>query len=507
MGILPRSVDYTDRDFDALRARLIALLQSVFPEWSDFDVATFGNVLLEMFAFVGDVLGFYGDNHARESRLVTATQRRSVIALAQMFGYRLGGASAAVTELELRLEAAPRAEVRIPVGTTVRTEEVTEPVRFQLLEEAVFVTAADPPVVTVRVEHSQSHERVYDVSDRAAFEQELWRKPYLDGSAEVSASNGDYLEVPSLLSSGPRDRHFVVRVDQNDRATLRFGDGVNGAPPTGALRVRYKTGGGSAGRVEAGSLSVLEGTFADASGRPVRVRATNPRRAEGGLDRETIAAAKVNIPESLRALTRSVAREDFEIHARQVPGVARALMLTSNEDGSIEENAGILFIVPAGGGAPVPALKNAVLRQVTEVYPSTLTFQVAVQDAVYRRVDVYARLFFAPGVRSAVQRARVAATIRERLQDHFQITNPDGTPNRRVDFGFNVKDADGHPAGEVALSDVRNVVRDTVGARKLGDQPDDFRLNDRHVDVRLRIQEFPVLGSVRIVDGDTGALF
>ncbi len=51
--MLPASVDYTDRDFDSLRARLIALVKSVFPDWSDFDVASFGNVLLELFAFVG----------------------------------------------------------------------------------------------------------------------------------------------------------------------------------------------------------------------------------------------------------------------------------------------------------------------------------------------------------------------------------------------------------------------------------------------------------------------
>ena len=78
MPLLPPSVDYTDKDFDALRERLIALLQSVFPEWSDFSVASFGNILLEMYAFVGDVLTFYQDNLARESRLVTATQRKNV---------------------------------------------------------------------------------------------------------------------------------------------------------------------------------------------------------------------------------------------------------------------------------------------------------------------------------------------------------------------------------------------------------------------------------------------
>jgi hypothetical protein len=49
----------TDKDFDALRLRLIALARSVFPDWSDIAVASFGNVLLELYAFVGDVVGYY----------------------------------------------------------------------------------------------------------------------------------------------------------------------------------------------------------------------------------------------------------------------------------------------------------------------------------------------------------------------------------------------------------------------------------------------------------------
>ena len=57
MAAIPASVDYTDRDFDSLRARLIALVKSVFPDWSDFDVASFGNVLLELFAEDSDADG------------------------------------------------------------------------------------------------------------------------------------------------------------------------------------------------------------------------------------------------------------------------------------------------------------------------------------------------------------------------------------------------------------------------------------------------------------------
>ncbi|MFI5299198.1 MAG: baseplate J/gp47 family protein [Polyangiales bacterium] len=501
MPILPSSVDYTDRDFDALRARLVALVQSVFPDWSDFSVATFGNLLVEMYAFVGDVLAYYLDNQGRESRLATATQRKNVIALARMLGFKLDGARAAKATVTLSLGASPAADVVLPVGTVVRTQEVTAPVRFQLLAPATISAGASPPRIDVVAEHSETRTQLFDARGLAGLDVVLDRTPYLDGSAIVSAGNGDYLEVESLLGSGPNDRNLAVLVDQNDRATIRFGNGANGAPPTGTISVRYKIGGGAAGNVDPGRLVVVDGSFTDANGRAVRVMATNVARAEGGIERQTIAAAKLLAPENLRALTRSVAREDFEIHARKLPGVARALMLTSNEDRSIEENSGILFVVPSGGGLPTPALKNLVLKQVTEVYPCTLTFQVNVQDPIYRTVDVDARVFLRAGVAPATVRDRVRAN----LAAMFRITMPDGTPNPRVDFGFNVRDADGSPDGAVAWSDVFEAIGATDGVRKLGDGPNDLKLNGLPSDVKIGLRDFPVLRTVTVRD-ESGAV-
>jgi len=462
VAVLPTSLDYTDKDFDALRARLIALVKSVFPDWSDFSVASFGNVLIEMYAFVGDVVTFYLDNQARESRLSTATQRKNVIALARMLGYKLHGARAATAEVLLKLARPPSADVVIPAGTVVRTQEVTEPVRFQLLADVTIPAGADPPELLCVVESSETRTQLFDARGLVDLDILLDHAPYLDGSAVVSAANGVYVEEDSLLGSEPNDRHFMVLVDQNDRATIRFGNGTSGAPPTGTVQITYKTGGGAGGNVDAGRLVVIEGAFADIHGHPVQVSVTNPSPATGGADRQGVASAKLLAPESLRTLTRTVTREDFEVNARRVPGVARSLMLTSNEDPTIAENTGILYVIPeaqAPGAMPTPALKNLVLQQVTEVYPCTLTFQVSVQDPVYRVVEVAARLFLRQGFAGSDVRDRVRAN----LASYFRVSEQDGTPNPLVDFGFNIKDAEGSAVGAIAWSDLFNVIRDTPG--------------------------------------------
>ena len=500
MALLPPSLDMTDKDFDALRVRLIALARSVFPDWSDFAVASFGNVLLELYAFVGDVVGYYLDNQARESRLVTATQRKNVIALARMLGYKLHGARAATAQIVFSLARVASAEVRIPAGTMVRTREVTEPVRFQLLADVV-IPAGTLQAIGI-VESSKTYVQLFDSRGLADLDIVLDHTPYLDASVAVSAANGAFVEKESLLGSGPNDRHFVALVDQNDRAAVRFGNGTSGAPPTGTVNVTYKTGGGAAGNVDAGRIVVVEGTFTDAHGRAAQVSVTNPDPASGGTDRQSVASAKLLAPESLRTLTRSVTREDFEVNARRVPGVARALMLTSNEDPTIPENSGVLYVIPQGGGLPTPALKNLVFAQVTEVYPATLTFQASVQNPVYKKVDIEARIYLRQG--------HAPATVRERIKTNltamFRVSEADGTPNPLVDFGFNVKDADGAPTGEVAWSDVFNVIRDTEGVRKIGDLHGDLKLSGLPADVKLAIKEFPVLGTITLTNGDTGGV-
>jgi len=92
------TLDYTDRDFDSIQLRLQSLIRSVFPDWTDFNVANFGDILLDLFSHVGDVLGKYQDGQARESRIVTATQRRNVLALVKLLGYRAQGARASTVD-------------------------------------------------------------------------------------------------------------------------------------------------------------------------------------------------------------------------------------------------------------------------------------------------------------------------------------------------------------------------------------------------------------------------
>jgi hypothetical protein len=133
------------------------------------------------------------------------------------------------------------------------------------------------------------------------------------------------------------------------------------------------------------------------------------------------------------------------------------------------------------------------------VYPCTLTFQPSAQDPVYLAVNVAARLFLAPGTTAAGGQA-IGAAIRARLASFFRITNPDGTPNLSIDFGFYLSLRGG--SSEIAWSDVFDLLVKTPGVRKI--EPYDLALNGLPSDVKIAPREFPTLGNVRLVDAGSG---
>jgi len=84
------NVNYLNKDFGALKESLMNYAKSYFPDtYRDFNETSPGMMLLEMNAYVGDVLSFYIDKQYQEMLLPLAEERRNIITMAKMFGYKV----------------------------------------------------------------------------------------------------------------------------------------------------------------------------------------------------------------------------------------------------------------------------------------------------------------------------------------------------------------------------------------------------------------------------------
>jgi hypothetical protein len=131
-------------------------------------------------------------------------------------------------------------------------------------------------------------------------------------AVRLQGSDGEWTARGDLLSSGADDRHFVVEVDDDGKAHLRFGDNDCGrAPRVGeTLRARYRIGNGLQGNV--GAESIRHVVFRDAFPSGLTIRPRNPLAAAGGVAAELVGEAKLRAPYLFRQrLERAVTAEDY----------------------------------------------------------------------------------------------------------------------------------------------------------------------------------------------------
>jgi predicted phage baseplate assembly protein len=267
------------------------------------------------------------------------------------------------------------------------------------------------------------------------------RHPVLAGAGapvlEVSSDEGwqEWEQVEHFAGSGPDDRHFVFDAVHGEvilGPLVREPDGgfrQYGAVPAKGSYVRmrsYTIGGGRAGNVTKGAIRTLKSSI------PFVAGVENRYSARGGVDGETIEAAKARGPIMLRTRSRAVTAEDFEQITREAaPEVARVRALAAGEEG-VDAGALKVLIVPA-------AAQDRGRIKFEDLVPSEQTLErvrlrldetrllgtrVLIEPPLYRGVTVVARLVAKP--RSSA--ARIQAEALDALHAYLNPLSggPDG---------------------------------------------------------------------------------
>ena len=196
---------------------------------------------------------------------------------------------------------AVRPETLLPAGAVPATG------RYRPRLREIGVTQAMPYVdETVRLE-----------SAAAALKLDLRQvRPAVTLSGEFQT----WLPQRDLLGSDPFAAEFVVELERDGVAHLRFGDDVLGRQPAPGsnFTATYRTGNGTAGNIGADALGRV---VADAPGIG---RVWNPMPAIGGTDHEPIEQVRLYAPAAFRTQQRAVTATDYAEVAQRHPEVQRA---------------------------------------------------------------------------------------------------------------------------------------------------------------------------------------
>lgn len=440
-------IDYMARDYDSLLLSMRGLVDTKLPEWKEYQSeADFGNVLLQLFAHMGDILSYYQDRVANESFLGTARERRSIIQHLRLIGYRLATAAPASTTLELTVAGNCKKSVTIKKGDAFATKSQKDKpsVRFEYTGDkslvidfnAIDAVGGVKKYSGIPVEEGRLiKDELIGVSDNTPNQRFPLAHPRLILRSMGLGSNinrdiilvtriGETIEEWTLRESlafsqqgrgQQAQKDFFIEIDEQDRAFVIFGDGQFGAvPPAGTeIKATYRVGGGSHGNVNAGSIETIVDS-PDLVLLPPKTL-TNPHPATGGADRETIEHAVKHAPGVFRSQKRAVTAGDYMDLALDFKGVGKVRAEKGNW------NKVFLYVAPEGGGHVSDVLKKNLLAYFEDKrHISTI---VEIRDVDYVKIYVAAKV----GMQSYYSWDDIQEKVREAAGNLLAFRN--------VDFG------------------------------------------------------------------------
>lgn len=134
-----RPINYTSRDFESIKVDLENYAKRYYPTtFKDFSEASFGSLMLDLVAYVGDQLSFYADFQANESFLDSAIRYDNVVRLSETLGYRNQGTAKATGTIAIY--------ILVPVAATIRAPDLSY---FPILQRGTIVAGANGATYTL----------------------------------------------------------------------------------------------------------------------------------------------------------------------------------------------------------------------------------------------------------------------------------------------------------------------------------------------------------------------
>lgn len=190
-----------------------------------------------------------------------------------------------------------------------------------------------------------------------------------------------------LLNSDRFAREFVVEMEEDRRATLRFGDDVHGKRPAAetTFSASYRIGNGKAGNVGADAIAHV------VTDREEIVGVRNPIPAQGGTDPEHVERVRLDAPQAFRTQERAVTGADYAAMAERHPEVQKAVA-SRRWTGSWHT---VFVTVDRKGGQPVDAEFEQELRGFLERF-RLAGHDLEIEPPRFVPLDIAVRVCVAP---------------------------------------------------------------------------------------------------------------
>ena len=266
-----KPVRYASKEFNDIKTSLVEYAKTYYPDtYKDFNEASFGSLMLDTVAYIGDILSFYVDYQANESFIDSSIETKNLLKLAKQYGYKRPSAFSATGKAAFYVEVPANTDGTqntnlIPTLKEGSTLSSTTGVSLILVSDVDFSKSDSEVVIgqanTDGLPTSYAYKAYGDVitgiletENLAVGQYQRFLKLELEADdiseiiSVVDSEGNEYYEVPYLSHNvtlqpvrnpnfqGGEDapyvlreklaaRRYVVEVDEDGKTFLQFGYG------------------------------------------------------------------------------------------------------------------------------------------------------------------------------------------------------------------------------------------------------------------------------------------
>lgn len=323
-----KNISYSSFDYYSVKDRVIEYIKKNFEEdFNDFTESDLGIMLIEIWAYMADMLSFKLDMVSNEMFLDTVSQRKNLVKLAKLVGYQIKGPQAATCRISVSIPSPYNFNVYIPSGYSIFVPSYDNlPLYFELYvadenwnpikdEDIVIPAGSITNLSIIGVEGTSSIDTfTSDGSRHQSFSTN--NNSVIENSIEVFVNNQKWTKV-DFFTEQDNGLYYKVNFENDYTATIMFSDDIRGRiPPNGSqIVVNYRNGGGTRGNISVNKINQTANISSTQVPSALPISISNYTQGSGGVNLETIDEIKYNLPLWLKSQDRAVTGEDYTVLA------------------------------------------------------------------------------------------------------------------------------------------------------------------------------------------------
>jgi len=318
------SLNYTNQDYWSMKNRLRDIIRQKFPkDFNDLIESSLAIMLIELWAFLADLLSFKMDQNVNEVFIDTVTEIDNAFRLSKLIGFEPTPPIAATAWFSATINNVLATDLIIPGGLDFSIVSNNQQITYEVFpadsnnnpiyDDDIVITAGSLTNTNIIGVEGTTNTSVFTANGEAGQSYQLPFGPVIVDSIRVNIDGIRWQQVDFFTDSRPRREHRV-EFDSAYNAFVIFGDNTAGLIPSSGstIQIIYRVGGGTVGNIITGFINVQRNVTLQGFDFSIPVSFFNYTQGANGYDGDGLDDIRRKLPAWVRAQDRCVTGEDYK---------------------------------------------------------------------------------------------------------------------------------------------------------------------------------------------------